>query len=259
MSMDDATLLFAHAEDLGRRALAGELCYTAFLTPQAQKRLSRQRLLTPVLFAGGYAQAERARCFFLPPWLQELEQTARQACLQEVYDTSLVALEITGSSYRDLSHRDYLGAILNLGLERSAIGDLCVTSPHTALLFCDGVIADFLRQNLTRVANDAIHVRTTVPPPDFDGGRRFQSVSDTVASPRADSIVAALANLSRERARALFSAGHVEIDYEIADKPDRVLQADTVIVIRGVGKFLLRSLSDLTKKGRYRLLADRYL
>ena len=71
--------------------------------------------------------------------------------------------------------------------------------------------------------------------------------------------MAALSGLSRERASALFAGGQVEIDYEIADKPARQLEAGTVIVIRGKGKFILRSISDQTKKGRFRLLADKYL
>ena len=104
-----------------------------------------------------------------------------------------------------------------------------------------------------------VKIHEIVLTPDFDGGRRFQAIADTVASPRADSVVAALANLSRERAQALFREGLVEIDYEPADKPDRVLKAGTVIVIRGKGKFILRSLSQQTKKGRIRLLADQYL
>ena len=96
-------------------------------------------------------------------------------------------------------------------------------------------------------------------PPDFDGGRRFESVTDTVASPRADAVVAALLNLSRERAQALFTEGCVEVDYEPLTRYDKELTADTVLTVRGFGKFILRSLSDRTKKGRYRLVADRYV
>ena len=84
-------------------------------------------------------------------------------------------------------------------------------------------------------------------------------LSDTVASPRADAVVAALCNLSRERAQALFRAGLVEIDYEPLEKYDKDVDAGAVIAVRGHGKFIVRSLSDKTKKGRFRLLADRYV
>ena len=82
---------------------------------------------------------------------------------------------------------------------------------------------------------------------------------DTVASPRADAVVAALANLSRERAQALFAAGKVEIDYETVQKTDRPITDGAVIVIRGFGKFVIRSLSEQTRKGRFVLQADRYI
>jgi len=208
---------------------------------------------------GGYAAAERARIFFLPPYLLDMEGQMQANCLADTYAECLIPLQVKGSGFRELHHKDYLGAVLNLGIKRDAIGDLCVTDAHTAVLFCDRVMEKFLTEALTRVANDAVRLSRVTLPPDFDGGRKFQQISDTVASPRADSVVAALTNLSRERAQALFREGLVEIDYEPAPKPDQQLEAGCIVVIRGKGKFIIRSLSEQTKKGRARLQADKYL
>ncbi len=259
MSAD--TLLLARAEDLLARAENGEITYTAFLTPAEQRALLRAMPWASehMRADGGYAAAERARIFFLPPYLSEMDGDTLAACLADVYGECLVPLQIRGSGFRELYHKDYLGAVLNLGIERDAIGDLCVTDAHTAVLLCDRMMADFLCEHLTRVANDAVRLCRVTLPADFDGGRKFQPIFDTVASPRADSVVAALAGVSRERAQALFREGLVEIDYEPAQKPDRTLEAPCVIVIRGKGKFIIRSLSEQTKKGRIRLLADKYL
>ena len=71
--------------------------------------------------------------------------------------------------------------------------------------------------------------------------------------------MAALCNLSRERAQALFAQGFVELDYEPLEKYDREVGEGAVLTVRSHGKFIVRSLSDKTKKGRYRLLADRYV
>ena len=109
------------------------------------------------------------------------------------------------------------------------------------------------------MANDAVHVKEMTLPEGFDGGRSYKAVSDTVASPRADAVVAALCNLSRERAQALFREGRVEMDYQPEERPDREVSEGCVIVIRGCGKFIIRSLADKTRKGRYRLLADQYV
>ena len=259
MSAD--TRLLSRAEELLARARNGEITYTAFLTPAEQHALfcAMPWAKAEMCKQGGYAEAERARIFFLPPYLLDMDEETLAACLSDVREECLIALEIKGSGFRELRHKDYLGAVLNLGIERDAIGDLCVTDTHTAILFCDRVMEKFLAENLTRVANDAVKISRISLPEDFDGGRKYQQISDTVASPRADGVVAALANLSREKAQTMFREGLVEIDYEPAQKTDQVIEAGCVIVIRGKGKFIIRSLGEQTKKGRIRLLADKYL
>lgn len=253
--------LLARAGDLLRRAERGEVAYTPFLTPREQRVLREgvPHEKGAILFAGGYEGAERARMYALPDYIREQEESLRGELLEEFFATSLVALSVKGSGYRELCHRDYLGAILNLGIERDAIGDVCVLSKNEAVLFCDRTMADFLNTALSRVANDVVSVKEITLPADFDGGKEFVPVTDTVASPRADAVVAALCNLSRERAQALFRAGLVDIDYEPIQKYDKDLGAGTVVSVRGHGKFIVRSLSDKTKKGRFRLLADRYV
>ncbi len=259
MSVD--TRLLARAEELLSRARLGEITYTAFLTPAEQHTLLRAMpwAKNEMRTDGGYPAAERARIFFLPPYLLDMEEETLGECLADTREECLIPLEIKGSGFRELRHKDYLGAVLNLGIERDALGDLCVTDAHTAVLFCDRVMERFLAENLSRVANDAVRISRATLPENFDGGRKFQQISDTVASPRADSVIAALANLSREKAQALFREGLVEIDYEPTEKTDQQLEAPCVIVIRGKGKFIIRSLSEQTKKGRIRLLADKYL
>ena len=253
--------LLKRIDDLYRQCeRTNAVTHTTFLTPAEQHHLGQALgRRGEWLFAGGYDAAERKRLFCLPPYMQGSDEQMLSAYLADTFAETLIPLEIRGSGYRDLTHRDYLGAILNLGLERSAVGDLCVPDKSRAVLFCDRVIADFLCENLTRVANDAVRVAPVALPDDFDGGHKFRRITDTVASPRADSVVAALANLSRERAQALFREGMVEIDYEPADKPDRAVFEGTILVIRGKGKFVIRSLADTTKKGRVRLVADQYL
>ena len=257
----EEALLYAHAEELLARARSGEVTATAFLTPLQQKRLRAHFAFAAeeLILAGGYEGAERRRMFFLPPYVVEAEEALRAELLYEDMSERLVPLSLKGSGFASLSHKDYLGAVLNLGIERDALGDLCVLSPTEAVLFCDRLMATFLTESLQRVARDTVRVSVATLPDDFDGGRRFAPCTDTVASPRADAVVAALCNLSREKARALFTAGLVELDYEPADKPDAEVTEGAVLTVRGHGKFIVRSLADKTKKGRYRLVADKYI
>lgn len=257
---DTEELLLARADELCARAARGEVVWTHFLTPH-EEHLVKKHIgnAHDLLSSGGYPEAERRRIFFLPPYLAAPDEDTRAACLAEPFREALSALRIAGSGYRELSHRDFLGAVLHLGVERDRIGDILVPDPHTALLFTDCRMAEFLTENLARVANDAVRITPFVPPPDFDGGKRYQRITDTVASARADAVVAALTNLSRERAQALFREGRVEIDYEAEERPDRQVAQGAVISVRGFGKFTIRSLSDRTRKDRLRLLADRHV
>jgi RNA-binding protein YlmH len=252
--------LLARAQDLASRAERGELTFTHFLTPRERLVLLRQfGKRYPVLVTGGYPQSERQRIYFLPPYLEGLAENDLHEAIDGELAETLCPVRICGSGYRTLSHRDFLGAILHLGIERDRIGDLCASDGREAILFTDALMADFLEQNLTRVANDAVSVTRAELAEDFDGGKQYLSVSDTVASPRADAVVAALANLSRERAQALFRQGAVEIDYEPQEKCDRSIEPGAVIVIHGVGKFTVRDITDKTRKGRFRLLADKHI
>ncbi len=257
----EEALLVAHAEDLSSRASDGTVSMTAFLTPREQHLLSlcfaglRDRF---VLF-GGYAEAERARMIFLPPYIADSDEPWRTSLVDEVKGEAVVALDVRGSGYRNLTHRDFLGAVLHLGVKREAIGDICVFDGTRAVLLCDPRMADFLKENLTRVANDAVKISKADLPPDFDGGRKFEPMTDTVASPRLDAVVAALCRLSRERAQALCTGEQVEVDYEVSVKCDRDVMEGSVITVRGFGKYKIRSLGEHTKKGRLRLLADRYV
>lgn len=259
MVTQEHALLLARIEDLLARAEGGEITYTAFLTPREQRDVSRAFGARTSCFDGGYACAERKRLFCLPPWFEGANEADTADWLADVKQACLVALCIRGSGFRTLTHKDYLGAVLNLGIERAHIGDLCVTDAHSAVLFCDRVLASFLTQSLHRVANDAVTLSEWNVPADFDGGRRFAPVTDTVASPRIDSVIAALANLSRERACELLRAGAVELDYEPACDKDTPVTEGSTVVIRGKGKFIIRSLTEQTRKGRYRLQADKYL
>ena len=88
---------------------------------------------------------------------------------------------------------------------------------------------------------------------------RYKSVSDTVASARFDCIAAALAGLSRDKAQMLIRAGECTVDWEPCDKCDRIIEPPCVISLRGYGKFRVDDVSTQTKKGRLRMLAQKYI
>jgi len=260
---NEVGILLARIEDLARRAERGEVCATSFLSPmeqhQAKEYLDRAGLCGRYLFWGGYEEAERKKILLLPPYM---EGTSTREELAGWGDFDEVAtLEVTGSGYRTLTHRDYLGSLLGLGLERDVIGDIAFTGEGKCRvrIFCDVHIAPFLAVELKKVGSDTVKVKQILTDASFTPYREFAEIRDTVASARLDCVVASLCGVSRERAQQLLRDGSVEMDYLPQERCDRNVTPPCLVTVRRYGKYRVTSLSEQTKKGRLRLVAQKYI
>ena len=263
-------LFEARIEDAIRRSASGSVAHIPFLT--MRERRSAERILDArgmrgaYWFFGGHTTAERACLFVLPDYLTAIlpeEDADREEVLfdylaDELKDT-VVSISIKGSGFRKLTHRDYLGAVLGLGIERDAIGDIAVQNEHQAILFCPRTLAAFLIGELNKVGSDTVRCRECVIDETFTDGKQYRPISDTVASPRLDCVVAALCNLSREAAQGAIRSGLVEVDFEPEERVDTALEPPITVSVRGHGRFILRSFDGETKKGRLRLRADQLI
>lgn len=252
--------LLARIDDLIARAEHGKVAITTFLSPREFHFATRRIEKTGISFFGfgGYDDAERKKVYILPDYMDGLPSVS----LLEDYGGSadISALKVSGSGFSKLSHRDFLGSLLGLGLERSVIGDIVVTKEgKEAVVFCDTEITPFLLEVWVKAGNDKIRVEYTSLPENFAPERHFAQINDTVASPRVDAIVGALCSLSRDKARDLVENEYVEIDYETTSRPDRTVNSPCLVTVRGYGKFRVLSVNEQTKKGRYRLVAEKYL
>lgn len=251
--------LYARLEDLKKRAVRGEMGISAFLSPRelhyAESYLRRSGEC--FISFGGYNGAERKRVYVLPEYMESVESA--DGLSDYGSETAIVALEIKGSGFVSLSHRDFMGALLRLGLERGVVGDIITLDGGSAVAFCDKRIADFITVELSDVGRDKVRCRIVSIDKDFCPKRSFAAISDTVASARLDCVVASLCKLSREKARECVLSGLAELDYEYCERPDREVMAPCILSVRGYGKFRVCSLGELTKKGRIRLLAEKFL
>ena len=269
-------LLLSRLDDLCDRGARGEAAVSAYLTPREAKYArvhlsARIRAGTAVLW-GGYPEAERVRAVILPDYTEGLvDPTALMsdpvavlcsAGLDDLADTlrdAVCPMLVKGSGVRELSHRDYLGSVLGLGLERDAIGDILIPDAHSAILFTDSRVGDFLTTQMEKVATDTVKVSRLPEGTSLGGTRRLQPLNDTVASERLDCVVAALCNLSREKAQMAVRSGIVELDYEAVEDCSATVDAPAVISVRGYGKFAVHAFDGVTKKGRVRLVAGKYM
>lgn len=268
--IDEYKLLYAKADDLLSRAERGEVAVSAFLNPAEAhhlgKYLSSRKADSRVMFFGGYVNATRTRAFFLPDYILDLvegeENDEREklilSYIAEDAANAISAVKIKGSGYRTLSHRDYLGSILALGIERHVIGDIAVLSECEAIVFADPKIAEYIVQTLTKVACDDVKCAKTELDGDFTVPENVEDIVISAASNRIDCIVASLAKCSRETAKDLVKCGDVSADYEEVSDPDRKVGAGTIISVRGKGKFRILDEGTKTKRGRLKIAALKF-
>ncbi len=148
----------------------------------------------------------------------------------------------------ELSHRDFLGALMNLGIDRSTIGDIKVGEKQ-AYLFCLSSIAEFICDNLEQIKHT--HVKCAVTDTIVDMPQEEPEILNIqVQTPRVDAILSKVYNISREKSLELFRAGKVYINGRLCENNSRTLKAGEAVNARGFGKFTLRGEMRETRKGK---------
>lgn len=197
--------------------------------------------LPPVRYvlSGGFESSERKVVCFLPSYEEEL--------LDPPYDCLKVS-PVNRKFAEELNHRDYLGAIMNLGIERSMLGDI-VIKDGDAYVFVLKKMSQYLLDSLTTIRHTTISV-SLIDEPDEILKPEFEEIGGTVSSIRLDSIVALCGRLSRTKASAYIESEKVFINGQMVSQVSRTLKDGEIISIRGIGKFKYAGSGGQTKKGR---------
>lgn len=237
MNAKDSTL--RHLLDLCRKSeRAGIRQYSGFLSPAEQDDFLRcpEAAEYTFSFLGGYEAAERKIL---------VAGTGGEP------DPPISVIAVSPKSEKfaeDLTHRDYLGAILGLGIERSLIGDILVRD-RRAWFFCLSSAAELLVSSLTEVRRTAVRAElSSFSVPELRP--RYAPLRLNVASERLDAVVAAFAGVSRGQANLLFSSEKVFVNGRIAaDRSARLKEGD-VLSVRGYGKAVYDGIGRETRKNR---------
>jgi len=147
-----------------------------------------------------------------------------------------------------LSHRDFLGALMNLGIERSTLGDIKVGDKE-AYLFCQDTIAEFICENLQQIKHTNVKCELTenyAQIPQEEPERKVIQVS----SVRVDAVIAKTYNKSRGDCLELFRTGKVFINGRLCENNSRTLKSGEIINVRGFGKFIYGGEPRETRKGK---------
>ena len=197
---------------------------------------------------GGYELAERQIAVFRP------EAPVFYA------DYPVKCLKITPLNAKfaeDLNHRDYLGAVLNLGIDRACLGDILMEE-DAAYLFCLERMADFIRDNLTRIRHTSVYVEQ-VEAENFHYEPKYKEVSGTVASVRLDKLLALAFNASRSSLTGLIEGGKVFVNGKLVTSNGYEPKEGDLISVRGMGRFRFRGTGGQSKKGREYVILWRYI
>ena len=216
------------------------------------------------VLTGGTEDAERRICVFFPAgydpaWLSEGAPGRARTSEELAAEVFLCVLKLSvprGS--KPLSHRDYLGSLLGLGVERSVAGDIFVRENGADIIVLREM-ADYLAQNLSSVGRSEVSVFTAGLDALDLGEQKTEEFRDTVASLRLDSVAASAFRSARGRAQEAIRQGLVFVNGRQVLKPDFELSEGDRISVRGKGKAVLSEVGGRTRKDRLSIFITRFL
>ncbi len=192
---------------------------------------------------GGFQEAERKiLCFCGNDQIETVEEVS----------FPITCIKVTPVNQRfsdDLNHRDFLGAVLNLGIDRGKVGDILIIS-NEGFIFAHNSISQFIAENLTKIRHTMVSTGI-LEQQDFHYEPRYTLVTGTVSSVRLDSILAVAFHSSRSSLSGLIEGGKVFVNGKEVLSNSFSLKERDVVSVRGLGKFLYEGTSYQTKKGRY--------
>ncbi len=246
----DEKLLIARAGDtvmLCERQYAVK--FMGFLSPAESAVISHNMPFGDVkrIFFGGYPEAERKLFVALPEYAEETDA-----------EELIAVLEITGREIDALTHRDFLGSLLGLGIRREKIGDILVYEDKT-LVFVLEDIADYIMLNLQKVGRCGIRIRRMSAGEIEIPKRRVEVINATVASMRLDCIAAAALRISRSKVLDIMAEGRVSLNWLECKNPSAEVRAGDTLSIRGAGRFRVSEEIRETKKGRLAVSIEKML
>lgn len=149
----------------------------------------------------------------------------------------------------NLNHRDYLGALMNLGIERENLGDIFIKG-KTGYVFCLERIADYILENLTQVRHTHVKLHVLESQEEFVK-KEIEEMAVLAASERIDGVVAKVYNLSRSQSIDHFRAKKIYVNSRLCENNSYQLKPGDVVSVRGFGKFVYNGVGYQTKKGKF--------
>ncbi len=237
------------------------LTSTLFLDVRQQSLvLSKTKISDDVraLFFGGFDTAERNVLVFIPYYLEISDFDSLKSYLIDNSDENpLTVLRLKKDSFSTVSHRDYLGALMGLGIKREMIGDIVVTKDGADIIVMKSV-AEYIKSELKSVGRASVSVSEVNFDEISDMVTNIHEETINVSSMRIDNIVSACFKLSRSESADAVLSGNIYVNSLQILKCDKKINIGDKIVYRSKGKVVLKEVSGVSKKGRNFIKIDVY-
>ena len=206
----------------------------------------KNEFYTPFKMWGGFQDAERKILCFYPDW--------DEGDLSDF----LKIIKVSNSGYKKLSHRDYLGSILSLGISRDAVGDILVADDF-AQIIVKSEMADFIELNYNKAGRINLQAEILGIDKIEIPEQKIREVTDSVSSLRLDALVSSAFSLSRGNAAAFISAGSVYVNDVLVQKADFKVSEGDKIKVHRKGRAVLSEVGNVSRKGRIHIKIQRHI
>ncbi len=253
--MNEKDILLSHIFDLKDKCADNSMMtFSNFMSVEEisiinQTQKSHSKYVNTFYF-GGYSDAERCITVFLPKFLEV--EDIQDYFLNNEQDNPLCLIDIVKDKFCELSHRDYLGSLMGLGIKREMIGDITVKE-NGCYVFCLKSISNFICENLKRIGRGAVQC-SIVNINDYKlKEQKIKRQVLSVTSLRADNFIASAFNFSRAKSVEFIKKGIVFINSAQCLKNDFLLKPGDKVVLRGKGKVVFSEVLGESKKGKLRI------
>ena len=219
----------------------GYAVYSDFLGLSEISELCAMRFSVPTNLWGGYEDAERCvACFGDREYFMD----------DNDYPIKCILIKPVNQKFADaLTHRDFLGSLMGLGIRREMLGDIII-SGNCGYLFCLDSISEYIIENLTQVRHTTVKCELTENIP-TDALPQPESREIIVSSERLDVIVSAIYNMSRSQVLPIFHTEKVFVNGAVKISPSATINIDDKVSVRGFGRFIYKGVLRTTKKNRF--------
>lgn len=250
--MEEKDLLLSRCLDAKKKALDSfMITHTNFISVEERSQLScierEYNSDIRTFYYGGFEEAERTVAIFVPAVFGV--ENIGEYLAENPDDCPFCLVKVSKDRFSSLTHRDYLGSLMGLGIKRETVGDITVRDDFT-FIFVLRSVSRYVCENLTKVGRGTVSCELC-PLTEFvyDEGET-ETFFCSVASLRLDSVVSSAFNLSRTNSSSAVKGGLVYINSQQMLKNDYILKENDKIVLRGKGKVVLEEIIGESKKGR---------